>query len=528
MSKKFDQQRMESSEDAFYRDFFEGAPDMFAAVDPESGLVTQCNDTLCRTLGFEKSELVGQPVQVVYTDDCADEVDSVHRSIARSGKARSNQLSLKRRDGTSLDVSLNETSHRNSDGNVVENRYIWRELTLERQVEMLELELRLQQVQKIESLALLAGGISHDFNNLLVGILGNANLGVAELAPESPVRHRFASIEVSAQRAADLTRQLLAYSGSQAREHSTFDIGRIVEEMGHLLEVAISRSVVLRIEVAKEAIPVSGEITQIRQVVMNLLLNASEAIGDASGLVTVRTGIQHASRSYLDGTLLGEEPEPGYFGFVEVADTGSGMTPEQQRRMFDPFFTTKEKGHGLGLAAVLGIVRSHGGCVRVYSEENRGTTIRIMLPLVDAEVAIGEGAAEHRSAQGEHVLLVDDEEHVRAITMQMLEHAGFTVTCLEDGRQATDFFRLQHTSIDIVLMDVTMPHIDGASAFLEMQRINASIPVVLMSGHVEKQATHSLAGRNVAGFIQKPFVLKNLVEMLIGTLDSFPDRSTDV
>uniref|UniRef100_UPI002ADE7C8B PAS domain S-box protein n=1 Tax=Tepidiforma sp. TaxID=2682230 RepID=UPI002ADE7C8B len=243
------------------------------------------------------------------------------------------------------------------------------------------LDQQMQQTQKLESLGVLAGGIAHDFNNLLVAILGNAGLALMELPPESPARQTVQAIETAAQRAAELTRQMLAYSGRGKFVVEPLNLSRLVEEMAHLLEVSVSKRAVLKYRFAPDLPLIEGDATQVRQVIMNLITNASDAIGDRSGVISISTGLMHADRAYLRTAYMDDDLPEGDYVYLEVADTGVGMDEATAARIFDPFFTTKFTGRGLGLAAVLGIVRSHRGAIKLYTEPGRGTTFKILFPV---------------------------------------------------------------------------------------------------------------------------------------------------
>jgi PAS domain S-box-containing protein len=378
-----------------------------------------------------------------------------------------------------------------------------------------KLDLQMQHAQKLESLGVLAGGIAHDFNNLLVAVLGNAGLALMELPPESPARQTVQSIEIAAQRAADLTRQMLAYSGKGRFFVEPINLSRLVEEMGHLLEVSVSKRAILKYHFAPETPLIDADATQVRQVVMNLITNASDAIGDRSGVIAISTGMLFADRAYLSETYLDNDLPEGDYTFVEVSDTGSGMDEETRGRIFDPFFTTKFTGRGLGLAAVLGIVRGHRGAIKIYSEVGRGTTFKVLFPV--SELAIAAAPAPTAEMPREPsispgtILVVDDDETVRAVTRRMLEYSGYTVILAPDGREALDIFHQQGGLLDVVLLDMTMPHMDGEATFRELRRIDPAVRVVLMSGYNEADATEQFSGKGLAGFIQKPFRTPDLL-----------------
>ncbi|MEL7296179.1 MAG: response regulator [Pseudomonadota bacterium] len=512
-----------SVQDDFYKSFYEEAPDMLCSVDPADGRITTCNQRLVDSLGYTRDEIVGQHISFVYDPGCIKQVDRAFESFISTGEATDPHIVLRKKDGERIDVSLRVSSHRDESGNIIASRSAWRDIGAELEVSRLELELKIQKAQKMESLALLAGGIAHDFNNLLVSILGNANMAVSEIAIESPVAEKIQAIETAAKRAADLTKQLLAYSGSESHQKRVFDLSAVVAEMGHLLDVAISKKVVLNFGLAEDAILVLGDVTQIRQVIMNLLTNGSDAIGVTSGMITIRTGLQIATADYLEGTLLPQNVSAGTYGYLEVSDTGSGIDASDLEFIFDPFFTTKASGHGLGLAAVIGIVRAHGGTMQVYSEAGNGTTFKVLLPLSEESVDPDQPGSLFRAPQGEHILVVDDEDHVQAVTVMMLESYGFTTSRCSDGREAVAYYQEHGDAIDLVLIDVTMPHMDGITAFRKIQSINPNVRAILMSGYNEQQATNTLIGRAKLSFIQKPFIVDDLLSCITRVLDEDGD-----
>ncbi len=395
----------------------------------------------------------------------------------------------------------------------------------------LEFERKLLQTQKLESLGILAGGIAHNFNNLLMAILGNAELALADLSPLSPARASLLEIEAATRRAADLARQMLAYSGKGRFVLERLDLNALVREMSHLLEVTLSKKAVLKYNFADPLPPIEGDPTQIRQVVMNLLTNASEAVGETSGMVALSTGAMTCDRAYLEAldpaAFAGDDAPPpeGTYVFLEVADTGCGMDAETLRRAFDPFFTTKFTGRGLGLAAVLGIVRGHKGAVKVYSEPGRGTTFKVLFPAAEGAAEKPDAAAEHLPPawRGSGVVLVaDDEETVRAITRRQLERLGFEVRTAADGEETLERFQAEAGRIACVLLDLTMPKLGGEEVFRELRRLRPDVRVILMSGYNEQDATQRFTGKRLAGFLQKPFRARELAAKLEEILGGAP------
>jgi len=377
-------------------------------------------------------------------------------------------------------------------------------------------ERKLQETQKLESLGILAGGIAHDFNNLLGAVLGNASLASMDLPPESPIQPYLSQIETAALRAAELCKQMLAYSGKGHFVVEQLDLNALIQETTRLLQVSITKRAVLQFHLAPDLPAILGDATQLRQVVMNLVINASEALGETSGYIIVTTGLTRADRDDLAGTFLAPDLPEGDYLYLEIADTGCGMTPEVRGRIFDPFYTTKFTGRGLGLAAVLGIVRGHQGALNVSSERNRGTTFRILLPSVTgpADPPVAAPVATPRWRGSGSALVVDDEETVCATNARMLEMLGFSTRLADNGQTALEIFRASPGSFALVVLDLTMPHMDGEEAFRQMIAIRPETRVLLTSGFNEQQAIERFAGKGLAGFLQKPFTVSMLREKL--------------
>jgi len=378
-----------------------------------------------------------------------------------------------------------------------------------------ELEARVQHAQKLESLGVLAGGIAHDFNNLLVGILGNADLAMLETDADSPVRESLEAIKAAGIRAADLTNQMLAYSGRGRFLIEPTDLNRLVERMGELLHASIPKKVRLELDLAKGLPAIEADPAQLRQVAMNLITNAAEAIGDDEGAVTVRTGRTYLHPGRIDGAHPTEELPGGDYVFLEVADTGCGMDDDARHRMFEPFFSTKFAGRGLGLAAVEGIVRGHSGAITVDSRVGKGTTVRVILPCPRKPPVVkrepeGPEPVEAWRATGT-VLVADDQPEVLATAERILQHAGLTVLSASDGREGVRLFEQRADEISLVLLDATMPGLSGEEAVDEIAHIRPDVPVLICSGYAAEDVTRRFAGKPVAGFLSKPFEMAQLI-----------------
>ena len=393
----------------------------------------------------------------------------------------------------------------------------WRDRTEARRAEeqRRHLEAQFQQAQKLESLGVLAGGIAHDFNNLLTAILGNLNLAQFNLNPESPAAPFLENAERTVLKASDLTKQMLAYSGKGRFVVKLHDVNVVVEEMAHLLQVSISKKAVLRVHLAKGLPPIEADGAQFQQVVMNLVTNASEALGDQEGTVAISTGMAELDADYIASTFPTQPLPPGRYITLEVSDTGQGMSPEVLARIFDPFFTTKPTGRGLGLSAMLGILKGHQAGLKIYSEVGRGSSFKAFFPAAPGHAGPAEPPEAPESAPlAGRVLLVDDEAVILDTIGPALEALGLQVVLAHDGIEAVEQFRSDPGGFDLVLMDLTMPRMDGREAFQIMRRLRPGMRVVLSSGYNEQESVQAFAGKELAGFLQKPYTLQALRTVL--------------
>lgn len=396
-------------------------------------------------------------------------------------------------------------------GQVFGNAMLRKEAESERQ----HLEAQVQHAQKLESLGVLAGGIAHDFNNILMGIIGNAGLAMLDLPSDSPARECIVHIEQAAHHAAELTTQLLAYSGKGAFSFRPVDLTRVVEEMMHLIEAAISKRAFLNVRLNHDLPEIEGDAGQLRQVILNLVTNASDAVEATGGNIRVTTGVMKADAAYLGTTYIQDDLQEGQYVFIEVADTGCGMEKQIQSRIFDPFFSTKFPGRGLGLAAVLGIARAHRSAIKVDSTLGEGTVIRVLFPCRAATEVPRETAEDiEYEVGGSVVLVVDDEPVVRRIARLTLERFGYEVLLAEDGRDGVEVFAANQGSIDCILLDMTMPVMDGAEAYAEIRKLDPKVPVILSSGYTEIEASERYNELKLLPFIQKPYTTVALVEMV--------------
>ncbi len=418
--------------------------------------------------------------------------------------------------GCSLWLESHVVPLKNEQGDIVSILGITRDITERRHAEeeRIKLEKKLQHSQKLESLGILAGGIAHDFNNILTSIIGHAELANRRINPGSPALDNLRKIEQAAARAADLARQMLAYSGKGRFVIENIDLNCLLEEMLHMVEVSISKKAALSLNLTRPLLRVEADATQIHQVVMNLIINASEALGDNNGTIIVSTSQMHCERSYLAGLWPSEDLPEGLYIVLDIADSGCGMDKDTLAKIFDPFFTTKFTGRGLGMAAVFGIIRGHKGAIKIYSEPGKGSVFKILLPASTSPVeSSGDVVCRDDWKGSGTVLLVDDEEIVRSIGSEMLKELGFEVITANDGQDALDIMQ-SRTGISIVLLDLTMPRLDGEEAFKELRKIKPDIKVIMSSGYNEQDVTQRFVGKGLAGFVQKPYKLSVLRDVL--------------
>ena len=369
----------------------------------------------------------------------------------------------------------------------------------------------LRHAQKMESLGLLAGGIAHDFNNLLSAILGNLNLAQIKTPEEAPSQAHLRNAEQAVMKASDLSRQMLAYSGRGHFVVSPQDLNQMAEDMSELLRVSISKKTSLVLDLAPGLPPVLADGAQLQQVLLNLVTNASDAIGDREGTIRIATELEVLDPQAMATLLPAQDRAPGRYVRLEVSDTGCGMSPDLQQRIFDPFFTTKARGRGLGLSAMLGILRGHGAGLRIESAEGRGSTFKVYFPEAAGDLPL-EAACEELSPEtfSGLVLVADDEDLVRQAACEALEAMGFSVLAAQDGAEALALFEPRMDAIRLVLLDLTMPRMNGIEAFTAMRRLKPDLRVILSSGYDSQDTAQDIVGQGLAGFLPKPYLFREL------------------
>ncbi len=509
--RKFIEEALRNSERRF-RSIWENSTEAMRLTDSQ-GIVLAVNPSYSKLVEKEAHALLQHPFLLPFAlADEADHLSKYQEQFRTRELERYQQQKTRLHSGREVDLEISY-SFIDMERDRPLLLGIFRDVTDKKKQDEQRsaLERKLLDSQKLESLGVLAGGIAHDFNNLLAAILGNTNLAQMHLKPSSPVYSYLKNVEKTSVRAADLCRQMLAYAGKGHFTLQYLDVNEVVRETLELLEVSITKKAGLRVELRPELSKVHADPAQIRQVVMNLVINASEAIGDKPGLIRIRTGVVHADKNYFEKVFMAADLPAGDYVFVEVTDTGCGMSPETQARIFDPFFTTKFTGRGLGLAAVLGIVRGHHGALKIGSEPDKGSTFKFLLPVPAVTVpqtpanTTAKAPAQWRA--GGTILVVDDDPCVRAVTTRLVEAAGFSVLQAVDGRHGVEVFTQNQQEIRAVLLDMAMPNLNGQEAFQEMRRIRPDVKVLLISGFSEQE---TFDGPTPNGFLQKPFMPEDL------------------
>ncbi len=547
-----------------YQELFDLAPDAYVVTNL-AGIIDEANLSASRLLGIAREFLIGKALAAYIATEDRVRFRSLLNTRDRAGSSRPLAFRIRARGGANLHAELTYSIIDDHRGTPTGFRWIVRDVTeqerMARQIRSLnsELESRVAEgtgalhaaqelseellrreqtarraaedseaqsrhVQKLESIGVLAGGIAHDFNNLLHVILGNADIALSRLAGRSPARGPVEEVIRATMRAADLTRQMLAYSGKGAFVVRNLDLSNEVREMATLLRTAISKQATLVWELETDLPPVKADATQVRQIVMNLITNASDALQNAGGDITLRTGVLDRSQLHQPGfaSLIGDAERTADSSeemvYLEVHDTGAGMTPDTLRRIFDPFFSTKFSGRGLGLAAVMGIVRSHQGLIRIRTEPERGTSFQVLFPSVRGKVTKQEKPSAARSEwRGEGtILVVEDEEEVREVAERILQDFGFQTIPAVDGRDALDIMESRGSGMTAILMDLSMPRMGGQEALRQLRQSWPDLPVIMMSGYTEESVASQFsdAGPGVTAFLQKPFFAEDLIGVL--------------
>jgi len=536
-------------------DVLAAAPIACHEVDLEGRLVW-ANAAECHLLGRPLEDLVGRLVwELVSQEEQPESRNALARKLGSMQTLAPFERTLARPDGSTVVVEIHDTYRRNEHGEIdgirsflldvtarkraqealrkvgedLESRVSARTQELELAIDFLrreieerqqaeeerrKLEAQVRHTQRLESIGVLAGGIAHEFNNLLTSITGYASLAAMDLPVAAPANRHLAQVLAASKSAADLTRQILAYAGRSQFLLEPLDLSKMVQNTQRLLESTLSRKATIKLALAPNVPTIEGDGGQLRQVMVNLATNASDALGDRPGEIRISTGLFWAEGGELPSLKTGRIMPAGLYVWLEVADTGEGMDRATIERIFDPFFSTRFTGRGLGLAAVLGIVRAHRGSITVTSEPGKGSTFRVYFPAMD-EVAQNEAAAAAAATKAVPatgaVLVVDDEEPIRDLARTILQSAGYQVLLAGDGDQALSVFESNAAAIHAVVLDVVMPGRDAAEVMRRIQEVRPETRVVVCSGYNDQEAAGRLGGCKPTGFLRKPYDPAGLV-----------------
>ena len=498
----------------------EGTSDSVYVKDLE-GRYRLFNTAASRVTGKSAGEVYGRDDTFLFPVEEARVVMAGDRAVMDAGKTMTYEERLTSVDGEQLIFLSTKGPLYDQQGNVSGLFGVARDISDLRKAELehLDYERKILHAQKLESLGVLAGGIAHDFNNLLTVILGNMELALMRVSDDYLASTSIEQAMQAGRHAANLTRQMLDYAGKGMFVLKEVDINDVVRANASFFRASVTRTINLEIVTPPVVLPIKTDEGQIQQVIMNLLINSSEAIGDGYGTIVLRTGIQECDADYLSFSRLEEKPPAGRFVYVEVSDNGCGMDEETRQRIFEPFFTTKFTGRGLGMAAVLGIVRSQNGAIIVKSEEGNGSTFRVLFPEcndMEAPPEIDRPAVHVKmpTVLNGKILVVDDEDHVRELCMQFVTHLGFEAIGVADGNQALKTLSDHGGDIALVILDLTMPVMDGVLTFRELRRIRPDVLVILSSGCNMEDVSGRFINDRPAGFIQKPFQIHDMKDKI--------------
>jgi PAS domain S-box-containing protein len=482
----------------------------------KAGTIISWNRGAQRIYGWEAHEIIGRPLTCLVPEEQLATHQALLDSVRVGDPVSHHEAQHQHRNGGFIEVSISLSPLGGESGAMPGISMLVRdesELRRAREAQR-RLEHEVQEAQKMESLGVLAGGVAHDFNNLLTGIAGNAELLLESAQPGSESYLEASDILRAAQRAADLARQMLAYSGKGRFIIEEINLNHLITEMSKLLAASVSKKTQFAFDLADDLPCIHADATQIRQVIVNLIVNASEAMAEKGGTITLRTFPEpHAALRAAD-TIFEETLASGPQVCLQVCDEGSGMNADTITRVFEPFFTTKFTGRGLGLSAVQGIVRGHGGAILVESVPGEGTRFDVLLPITAETSHLGrpnEGTAWIYSGTA---LVADDEAAVRMLGGRMLERIGLKVICAEDGEKAVEIVRAQGEDLCLVLLDLKMPVLDGTATLHQIRALRPDLPIVITSGYAAEEAAQQLDGARIDAYLQKPYSLTRLREVL--------------
>ncbi|HMK39356.1 MAG TPA: ATP-binding protein, partial [Bacteroidota bacterium] len=503
-------ERLKQSEKE-YIDLFENAPDIYLSVSRRH-IIVDCNTTGAAMLGLPKSDMIGKPFEHCFVQDRRDAVrDLVDRMFMEGRGLRDVEEQMLKNGGMPFPATLNSSLVFDDKGATVNARIVARDIS-ERKM----MESALLHAQKIDSIGNLAGGIAHDFNNILAAVLGSASIMRRRLTEKSKLFKYVEIIESSARRGSSLTRQLLTFARKTETDVRLVDINALIEETLHLFQRSVTKEIEVITSLTEAGVSVNGDDGQIQQALLNIFLNARDAMPEG-GKLTIATAVTMAD---AHTTSQFSSIKPGPFVVITISDTGHGIDKSIQNRVFEPFFTTKDSGTGLGLSVVYGVLQNHGGFINLESEVGRGTTFSVYLPRASASAPLAARQRRRRLPHGrENILIIDDEISVCEIARDMLAGLGYTVYVEHDGKSGVDLYRIRQATIDLILLDINMPVMGGKQTFEVLRSINPRCRIIIVTGYGREGIETSTFSTDVNGFMQKPFQLEMLALKVREILD---------
>jgi PAS domain S-box-containing protein len=497
-----------------YADLYDFAPVGYVTLD-KKGNMLEINLTAATMIGIERSYLLGTPFVSLVTQSDRKAFQDYLLQCQKASERTISEINLKVKKSNPITVQLLSAPVEDSQLNTTLYRMAITDITARKQADenQRQLEARMRLAQKLKSLGVLTGGIAHDFNNMLAVILGSADLALLGLPGESPVQKYISQIVKVTVRATDLTNQMLAYAGKLELRAKLLNLSRLVEDILQLLKTIVSKKAIFKYELEDTIPAIEADAAQLTQVVMNLITNASEALEGKEGIITVRTGVMKTDQEYLSSFYQNSDLPTGRQVYLEVSDTGIGMDKETTGKIFDPFFSTKFIGRGLGMASTLGILQKHNAAIKIDSNLGAGTTIRILFPLAEKTIpeTVRESSISDEWRGSGTALVVDDEEDVRFTVSAMLEKLGFTVLSAINGEEGVNIFQEHAEEIAFVLLDLTMPRMDGVEAFDKMRQVKPGVRIILSSGYSKEESVKRFAGIPFTDFIKKPYRFEDLM-----------------
>ncbi|MDD2367180.1 MAG: DUF3365 domain-containing protein [Desulfuromonadaceae bacterium] len=468
----------------------------------DSGVILECNESISPMTGYTREELIGMDGLKLIAPESLEVV----KENIRDGYVQRYEVSGLRKDGTIYPLAIKGKNipYKGRSVRVIEFRDITERKRVEKERQLLEMQLH--QSQKLESLGVLAGGIAHDFNNILTIILGHCYMAREDMLSCEEYKTAFEYVETAGNRAAELCRQMLTYAGKSPLVQSKVNMWLLVDEVVKMLRSAIKKNVTINCDLQSDIPEIMGDSGQLQQIVMNLIINAAEAIGDVNGVVTILLSKEKVTSDQHKPDTFGTVSNPGRYTCLEVSDTGIGMDEETQKRIFEPFYTTKFAGRGLGMSAIHGIIKSHNALLYLNSVQGEGTSFKVCFPAPplfgdteNSEVTVGKEKASGK------ILLVDDEPALRDMGTTLLQAMGYEVLSAEHGKQAVEIYQRFGSEIDLVLLDLMMPVMGGIETFKELRRIDPALPIILCSGYSEESVEGVVENDRLASFVHKPY-----------------------